>query len=85
MGDDIKEEIDRAIFDMELSGVNASNIDDLDEAGLGDLVEGTLKRMGITEERFKSWFNLKECKCSKRKSWLNKVFSWKKKKTENEQ
>jgi hypothetical protein len=84
MGDDIKKEIDQAIANLEINGVNPSNADDFDKVGLGDMVEGTLKRMGITEERFKSWFNLKECKCSKRKAWLNKVFSWRKKKTEDE-
>ena len=84
MADEIGDEIDRAIFDMEMSGVNPSTINDMDEVGLGDMVEGTLKRMGITEERFKEWFNLKECKCSKRKAWLNKVFSWKKKSNPDE-
>ena len=48
--------------------------------GLCDMVESTLKRLGITEERFKSWFNLKECNCSKRKKWLNNILSWRKKK-----
>ena len=48
--------------------------------GLGDVVEGVLIRFGVTEERFKKWFNLRECNCSKRKQWLNKIFSWKKSK-----
>jgi hypothetical protein len=81
MADEMENEIDRAIFDMEMNGVNPSTVNDFDEVGLGDMVEGTLKRMGVTEERFKEWFNLKECNCSKRKAWLNKVFSWKKKKS----
>jgi hypothetical protein len=46
--------------------------------GLGDIVETALKSVGITEERFKEFFNLKECNCSKRKAWLNRIFSWKK-------
>ena len=45
--------------------------------GLGDVVEEALQKFGITEERFKEWFNLKECNCSKRKKWLNGLFSWK--------
>ena len=67
-------EIDRAICDLELKGISPYNYDEV--VGLGDLVESTLKSMGITEERFKSWFNLKECNCSKRKEWLNKILSW---------
>jgi hypothetical protein len=85
MKDEIHDEIDRAIFDMEMNGVNPSNVDDVDEVGLGDMVEGTLKRMGITEDRFKQWFNLKECKCSRRKEWLNNVFSWKKGKPDEQE
>ena len=46
--------------------------------GLGDVVESTLSTFGITEERFKAWFNLKECNCNKRKKWLNNLFSWRK-------
>tara|TARA_B100001564_G_scaffold325476_1_gene307038 strand:- start:1176 stop:1430 length:255 start_codon:yes stop_codon:yes gene_type:complete len=76
-----RNEIDRAIFDMEMEGIHP---DTADEVGLGDMVEKTLNRMGITEERFKKWFNLKECNCSKRKKWLNKVFSVKKKRDQNE-
>ena len=45
--------------------------------GLGDLIESALGKMGVTEEGFQSWFNLKECNCTKRKAWLNSVFSFK--------
>jgi len=48
-----------------------------DEKGLGDVVEEVLQKFGITEERFKEWFNLKECGCTERKKWLNGLFSWK--------
>jgi hypothetical protein len=48
--------------------------------GLGDVVESVLTNMGITQERFKEWFSLKECNCNKRKQWLNNLFSWKKSK-----
>ena len=48
---------------------------------MGDVVESTFEAFGITEERFKAWFNLKECNCNKRKKWLNNLFSfsWNKK------
>ena len=80
-----RNEIDRAIFAMEMEGIHPYTASQqYDEVGLGDMVEKTLSRMGITEERFKKWFNLKECNCSKRKKWLNKVFSIKKKRDKNE-
>jgi hypothetical protein len=75
MDDDTQKEIDRAIFTLEQQGITPNNSGDM--TGLGDVVEETLKRLGVTEERFKSWFNLDECNCDKRKQWLNKVFSWK--------
>jgi len=46
--------------------------------GLGDVIEDVLKSFGITQERFKQWFGLQECGCSRRKAWLNRIFSWKK-------
>ena len=75
---DIQREMDAAIQKLEEMGIdqNAHNREDL--TGLGDVVESVLSSFGITEERFKAWFNLKECNCSKRKAYLNNLFSWKK-------
>jgi len=75
MDDETQKEIDRAIFTLEQQGITPDNSDDM--TGLGDVVEQTLKTLGVTEDRFKSWFNLDECNCEKRRQWLNKVFSWK--------
>jgi hypothetical protein len=62
--------------------VQIVNMDaNVDEVGLGDIVEKALQSFGITEEKFKEWFHLKECNCSKRKAWLNNLFSWKKSKS----
>lgn len=85
INDEINSEIDRAIFDMQMRGITPLDMNNVEEVGLGDVLEGTLKRMGITEDRFKQWFNLKECKCSKRKEWLNNVFSWKKDKLDEQE
>lgn len=76
--DDIRTEVNKAIEQLEQQGVTKNSHLSPDTIGLGDKIEGVLKSMGITEERFKQWFNLKECGCSKRKAWLNSVFSWKK-------
>jgi hypothetical protein len=76
-----KAEMDTVIKDLEAQGVTI-NTKEGEITGLGDVVESTLQKFGITEERFKEWFNLKECNCSKRKKFLNSVFSWKKKSSE---
>mgnify|MGYP001219334188 CR=1 FL=1 len=76
--EEIKSEMDNVINELESLGLkydehNTENT----EFGLGDAVEAVLTKAGITEERFKRWFNLKECNCSKRKKWLNNLFTWK--------
>ena len=74
----IKEEMQPVIDELKSKGVKF-NSNENEIQGLGDLVETTLKTFGVTEERFKTWFNLKECNCKKRKRWLNNLFSWRKK------
>ena len=74
----IKDDKNPVIEELERQGVNF-NTKEEEYTGLGDVVESTLQAFGITEERFKAWFKLKECNCNKRKKWLNNLFSWKKK------
>ena len=74
----IKEEMQPVIDDLKSKGVKF-NSNENEIQGLGDLVETTLKTFGVTEERFKTWFNLKECNCKERKRWLNNLFSWRNK------
>lgn len=75
----IKQEMDQVIKALENAGVGPNaHQNNNDTTGLGDVVESVLKSVGITEEKFKSWFNLRECNCSKRKAYLNNLFSWKK-------
>lgn len=76
-----KAEMDTVIKDLEAKGVKFDTKEE-DMTGLGDVVESTLQKFGITEERFKAWFGLEECNCSKRKKFLNNLFSWKKKSSE---
>ena len=74
----IKKEMDRVIGKLKEEGVTF-NSKEGEFTGLGDVVERTLQTFGITEERFKAWFNLKECNCKERKKWLNNLFSWRSK------
>ena len=77
MNNDVRREMNQVINALESEGVDVNSHIMQDTKGLGDVVEATLQRFGITEEKFKKWFNLKECNCSKRKKWLNGLFSWK--------
>ena len=74
---DMRPEINKVIKELEKRGVNVNSHMMQDTKGLGDVVEDVLTKFGITQERFKKWFNLKECGCTKRKKWLNGLFSWK--------
>lgn len=74
---DVRPEMDKVIKALEEKGINRNSHTE-NTVGLGDVVEEVLTSFGITQERFKEWFNLKECNCSKRKAWLNSLFSWKK-------
>jgi|TARA_R110000744_G_scaffold338829_1_gene444058 hypothetical protein len=74
----IQNEMGDVIDELEKQGINFNTREE-EFTGLGDTLESTLKTFGITEERFKAWFNLKECNCNKRKKWLNNLFSWKNK------
>jgi hypothetical protein len=65
------------ITELENKGVNFDTTrQELQTRGLGDVVEGTLSKFGITQERYKEWFGLQECGCTKRKKYLNNLFSW---------
>jgi len=73
---EIKHEVDKVITELESKGVKFRDNNSEDKTGLGDIVESALSSVGITEDRFKEFFNLKECNCSKRKKWLNNLLSW---------
>jgi hypothetical protein len=73
----IQKEMNQVISELENRGINVNSHNEDQIVGLGDVVEDVLKKFGITEERFKQWFGLKECGCSRRKKWLNGLFSWK--------
>jgi hypothetical protein len=75
----IQSEMNQVIGELQKQGISPTehltNKEDL--VGLGDVVEAALQKFGITEEKFKNWFNLQECGCAGRKKWLNGLFSWK--------
>ena len=77
---EIREDLDEVIEQLESYGIAHND----EYVGLGDMVEATLLRFGITQDRFKRFFNLKECDCNKRKKWLNSIFTWHKKEIEKE-
>jgi hypothetical protein len=65
------------INELEKKGIDFNTTqEDLQTRGLGDVVEGVLNKFGVTQERYKEWFGLQECNCTKRKKYLNGLFSW---------
>ena len=71
------EELDGIILELEQNGINeGTQAREIETRGLGDVVEATLQKFGITQERYKEWFGLTECNCTKRKQFLNGVLSW---------
>jgi hypothetical protein len=74
---DVRQEMDQVINELEKKGIDFNTTqEDLQTRGLGDVVEGVLTKFGITQERYKEWFGLQECNCTKRKKYLNGLFSW---------
>jgi len=78
---DVRPDLDKLIQELESKGVSpTTSNEELQRRGLGDVVESTLNKFGITQERYKSFFGLQECNCTKRKKWLNNFLSWNTKK-----
>lgn len=69
------EDMDKVIKELKSQGISY-NASEENIMGLGDVVEGVLNKFGITQERFKYFFRLKECNCTERKKYLNNLFSW---------
>lgn len=75
---EIEDELDIIISELESKGIKY-DIDPVNfhTRGLGDVFESVLSKFGVTQEKYKKWFHLQECDCTKRKEWLNNFFSWK--------
>ena len=72
---DVRPELDKLIEELKTKGIDKdTNPDNI--TGLGDIVESTLTKLGITQERYKTFFGLEECGCTERKKWLNGILSW---------
>ena len=77
----IRAEMQPVMDELKRKGVTQNTTpEELERMGLGDVVEATLNKFGVTQDRFKSWFGLQECRCTERKKWLNNLFSWERKK-----
>ena len=72
---DVRPEMDQVINELKSKGIDPSQNPQLTK-GLGDVVESTLTKFGITQERYKQRFGLQECNCTERKKWLNGLLSW---------
>lgn len=72
-------DVQKIVDELKSRGIK-HNTTETEVVGLGDVVESALKSVGITQERFKQLFGLKECNCTERKDFLNNLLSWKLKK-----
>ena len=72
---DVRPELDKLIEELKTKGIDKDTNPD-NVTGLGDIVESTLSKLGITQERYKTFFGLEECGCTERKKWLNGILSW---------
>ena len=72
---DVRPEMDQVINELKSKGIDPNQNPQLTK-GLGDVVESTLTKFGITQERYKQWFGLQECNCTERKKWFNGLLSW---------
>lgn len=71
MPNEAKQSLQKVMEDLESQGINMQNYQEVE--GLGDKIENTLSKYGITEERVESWFGIKGCGCQKIKKFLNSV------------
>jgi hypothetical protein len=68
--------MDQVINELKSKGLDPNQNPQLTK-GLGDVVESTLTKFGITQERYKQWFGLQECNCTERKKWLKSFYIYK--------
>lgn len=82
---DEADKVDLAIQNLKKQGLSLEDIEEITGAkgasrGLGDTIQKTLSKFGITSKLAEKIMGTKGCGCNERKSWLNKIFPYKKKK-----
>jgi len=76
---------DRVIHEFKADGVDEyvdSHAED--RKGLGDTIEKTFSKFGITSKVIEKIMGTKGCGCNERKNWLNKIFPYNKKKKKDD-
>ena len=71
---DLENTAEEAIKEMKAAGVDI----DKQSEGLGDTIEKVLNKFGINQEKIEKILGGPGCGCSERKTWFNKIFSYKK-------
>ena len=83
--DGIRDATEKRLDDKDLDQAMAeieAKADGVEVEGLGDLVENVLTKFGITQERVQKALGTKDCGCSRRKQFLNKLFPFARKNDE---
>jgi len=70
--EDLKQ-FDKAVTALAEEGITP----DEPSEGLGDTIEKVLQKFGITKKLMANVSGAKDCRCNKRREWLNKIFKYK--------
>jgi hypothetical protein len=76
---DLENTAEEAIKEMKAAGVDI----DKQSEGLGDTIEKVLTKFGINQEKIEKILGGPGCGCSERKTWFNKIFSYKKEQSDD--
>ena len=84
-----EDKVDLAIEHLKSQGLSLEKIEEImgiesASRGLGDTIQKTLSKFGITSKLAEKIMGTKGCGCNDRKSWLNKIFPYKKKKEDKD-
>ena len=72
---------ERAIQEMKDAGIDINK----ESEGLGDTIEKVLNKFGINQEKIEKILGGPGCGCTERKTWFNKIFSYKNKKEKTDE
>jgi len=75
-----QKQLNEVVSKIEEEGINLENYEEKKE-GLGDVINGVLSKLGITEEAVTKWSGLDKggCGCGKKQQFLNKILPFRKK------
>ena len=77
MFNDEKRKIDQAVKELEDAGITPEDVQ-AQKAGVGDMISSIFAKFGLSEDKVAQWAGVDSCGCNKRKQFLNKILSFRK-------